>query len=555
MATDKKISELGSASAFTGVEKFELVQGGLNVAGTPEQMKTYVGAGPTREFDRAFSSELLFDKNYIEGVLHTQTADITFTVAETGALLDQESVYGQRIVLDGVNAVFFQGFNHVANIASGDVLDAGTYQFIFWYSNGIARASIMLPRQEIVLLTPLATPTNFAADVGYDPDTEIYLSWTAVPNVSSYEIQYSATGGSGPWIALTNPVAAVTAYIHTSLTPNTTYHYRIRAIGDLVTFSNSQYAVTATTTSDAGDITAPTFISSPANAATGIVVNKVVVITANEALRDADGVTEITNANILDYLTAVNSTAGAQSITATIDASKTVITITPNVVWDEIDDITITLDGVEDVNGNSPAAFAFTFTTSDYTEMEGNHMSLGTQIDSFIVGADKNWEIEVELNNLFLDVAAGFIQKHAAGQESYSARIENNDGFFKYYRRAGITLIAREITWPDAFLGFVTGKVAFKYFGAVDTNNGLDRVGLFIDDVEVTTGKAISVADGAFPFDVSASPAAFMLRGPAFREARNFKIKTDMGATTVVNIPIVRTGTDISGNSFDGTWI
>lgn len=561
MAEDKKISQLNPASAFTGVEKFEIVQGGLNLAATPEQMKTYVGAGPTREFDRAFSAELLFDKNQIEGALHTQTAAITFTVAESGNLVDQWSVYGQRIVLDGVNPVFFQGFNHVANIASGDILEAGTYQFIFWYSNGVARGSIMLPRQEVVLLTPLATPTNFAAVPGTDPDTELDLSWTAVANVSSYEIDFSTAGGGGPWTSLTTPASGDTTYTHTGRTPNTTYHYRIRAIGDLVAFSNSQYAITAGTTEDAGDVTAPTFTFLPADAATDIVVNEEVTITASEALIDSDGATEIVDGNVTDYVTASASVSGAVTINGTIDVAKRVLTINPvGGAWPENEDITITIDGVEDLNGNDPAADSATFTTNDFTEMNGNNLSLGTQLDPTIVGADKNFEIELDFNDILL-LDTVFIDKYGTGsgdsQLSLIIRAIGNNIEFRFYNTIAIGGIFkyRSIQWPDALLGFSSGKLTWKYFGAVDTNNGLDRVELYKDDVLFSAGKNInSESSGGWPFDIGVSTAPFRLRGAAFREVRNLIVRNNMGATTIVNIPIIRTGEDISGNNFDGTW-
>jgi hypothetical protein len=514
-------------------------------------------AGITREFDRAFSSELIFDKNMIEGELYVQDDDITFEVTEIGNLENQESIYGQRIVTDGIHPIYFSNFNHLTNISSGDILEAGTYQFIFWYSNGIIRGSVMLPREETVMLTPLSTPTNFSAIPGTDPDAELDLSWDAVANAASYEIYRSTAGGGGPWgTAIATPGSGDTTYTDTGRDSATTYHYRIRAISGGAPFSNSAYAITAATTTDAGDVTDPVFTSSPLDAATDIPVNQVVTITSDEPIRDADGVTEITNANILDYLTAVNSSAAAQNFTATIDATKTIITITPNVVWDELEDITITLDGVEDLNNNEPAAFTITFTTSDYTQMQGNHMSLQNQINNYIVGVDKNFEIEIELKDMLLSGPAGLFLKHATFAESLYVSLNNTDAIFKYYNRQGSNIRARQITWPNAFDGFTEGKVTFKYNGALDTNNGLDRPQLFIDDVEITAGKNVSQADGTFPFDISgSSDAPFMLRGPALRQARNFMFRTDMGATTVVNIPIIRSGIDISGNNFHGTWI
>lgn len=554
----KKISQLSASGTLTGTELVESVQGGINVKTTTQDIAN-LNTGITRESNRATSNELLFDKNIIQMETIVQTGPLILTVDEIGSLVGQESVIITKIQSNGVDTITFQSdpdpyFN---NFSQGEILDAGTYKvFILRDLHGEYTMSVVKPSYEVQTLTPLTAPSDFEMVPGAgDSETQIDATWTAVPNATEIVIELSATGGSGPWTLPITLAGNATSYTRTGLTANTTYHQRLQAIGDGVTFADSVYVIDAATTSDAGDVTDPTAVSTPANTATGIVVNQVVVITWDEALRDADGVTEITSANILDYLTAVNSSAGAQSITATIDVTKKIFTITPNVVWDENEDITITLDGVEDMNGNEPAPFVFTFSTSDYTEMEGNHMSLANQIDSYLVGADKDWEAEIQLNELLLSGTRGQFQKYAAGAESYNIYLIDNDAFFKYYRRQGATLVAREITWPNAFSGFTVGKITFKYFGALDTNNGLDRAGLFIDDVEITAGKTLSVTDGAFPFDVSASSAAFMLRGPAFRQARNFIFRTDMGATTVVDIPIIRTGVDVSGNSFDGTWI
>lgn len=558
MAEDKKISQLNPAAAFTGAEKFELVQGGLNLAGTPEQMKTYIG-GITREFDRAFSAETTFDHNVIEYEEHTLTGDVEFTIAASGNLADQDCSALYEIITDGTHTVTFTGFKYVlGDVQSGSMPDAGTYPVMLYYSNGRAIAIWGTPSSEVANLIPLAAPANFVAvPDAVNGDTELDLSSNAVANASSYETDYSTTGGGGPWINL--PAATGLTYAHTGLTASSTYHYRKRAIGDGVSFANSQYTIIAATTEDPGDVTAPVLQSSPADSATDIVVNQVVVITSDEALRDADGVTEITNANILDYITAVNSSAGAQTITATIDITKKIITITPNTVWDDVDDITITVDGVEDLNGNEPAAFTFTFTTTNYTEMNANYLSLGNQIDSVVTGADINFELEIECKDMVLVGTRGMFQKSAPEGNQVSllvTTVDDDVNFAFYLRETAVKLSRRTVNWPNALSGFTAGKITFKYFGAIDTNDGLDRVQLFIDDVEITAGKnVVPYGTAPWPFDISAGTAPFYLSGPTFREARNFKVRNNMGATTIVDIPIIRTGVDVSGNSYDGTWI
>lgn len=560
---NQKISQLTEHTEYTGEEYAEVIVPPFT-AGTNRKMLTR-RFGVSREFNRAYTTELLFNKNMIEADLHVQEDDITFTVAESGNIVDQESIYGQRITVDGVHPIYFLGFNHLANIASGDILEAGTYQFIFWYSNGLVRGSVMLPSQETVMLSPLSIPGSFAGVPGAgDPETEIDLSWAAVANVSSYEIDYSTVGTSGPWTSLATPAAGDTSYTHTGLSPNTTYHHRIRAIGDQVSFGNSTYATDTTTTENSGDVTAPTFTFDPADAATDIAVNYPVIITASEPLIDADGTTVITDANITDYLVVkVDNGAGANiPYTATIDASKTIITITPNVVWPELDNVFIQISGVEDVNGNESATDDATFATSDYTIMNNNMLNFGSQLDSYLSGDDINFEIEFEFKDIILSGARTMTAKWESAnlQVSHVWRTEEDNVDFKFYIRESATgFSARRVIWHDALNGVTEGKLEVKYFGAIDTNNGLDRCELYLDDVLLGTGlgaKSVVAENGstAWPWAISGGTAPFIFAGPTFRQVRNLKFRNNMGATTRLDVPIIRTGEDVSGNSFDGTW-
>jgi hypothetical protein len=514
--------------------------------------------GTSREFDRVWDAELLFDKNEIHYAEHTLTGDVEFTINPDGNLGDQFCSIVQEIITDGTHEVTFTGFKYVlGDVQNGSLPEAGTYIVFFLYFNGVATVNWGIPNSETANLTPLSAPANFAAVP--DGDDEIDLSWDAVTNVSSYELYYSTTGGGGPWTLLTTPAAGDTTYSHTGLAAATTYHYRIRAIGNMITFSNSQYSVAATTTEDSGDVTAPTFTFEPADAATDIAVNHPMTITASEPLRDSDGVTEITDGNVDDYLLVTEDDAMGSPIayTATIDVTKTIITITPNVVYPSLGDVFVQISGVEDINGNESATDDATFTTSDFTEMEGNYLSLGTQIDSIIVGADKDFELEVEVQE-FLQISSitNLFQKYTtsgSANKSFVAYTQNDDVTFAYY--ANSSTIRRQITWTNALTGFTAGVITFKYFGAVDTNDGLDRIELWIDGVEITAGKAITSGAGTtWPFDIVGNSQPFLLQGPAFREVKNFIIRNNSGATTIVNIPVVRTGTDTSGNSFDGTW-
>lgn len=125
-----------------GTESLEVQQEG---GGSGSSKRILLGvSGTTREFHRDFSEELLFDKNYIECDFETVTSDITYTIAASGNLVDQESVIKHTLVMDGVAAINFSGagFNHLYGITDGEVLAAGEYDLYFAYSNGAVSVSL-----------------------------------------------------------------------------------------------------------------------------------------------------------------------------------------------------------------------------------------------------------------------------------------------------------------------------------------------------------------------------------------------------------------------------
>lgn len=514
----------------------------------------------SREFNRAWSAELLFDKNEIHYAEHELNDDVVFSVAASGNLSDQFCSIVQEITTDGTFSISFEGFKYVTgNLQSGDVPEAGTYPVAFIYFNGVAWAVWSAPSSQTSNLIPLSTPANFVMVVGTDPETEIDATWDVVANATSITIELS-TSASGPWILPITLSGSATSYTRTGLSPNTAYYQRVRAIGDLITFANSQYATTNATTESSGDVTAPNPAFTPANAATDIPVNRSVVIDFDEAIRNTDG-SEITDANVAALITAKEDTSGGSDIpfTATINAGKNQITVTPDVVWGDIQVVYIAVNNFEDVNGNEETTpQSITFTTNDYAELVPPHgLSLGNLLDSYIFGADKNFEIEGVFKGIvFTSATVGIIFQSdpVDNQRAFVASSRGDDARFAYLKRiSSSSYDIVEITWADAFLGFTSGKVTFKYFGAIDTTTGKDRAQLFIDDVEITAGKTHT--QNGFPFDITGSTAPFLIRGATYREGKNFKFRNNMGATTIVDIPNLRTGIDVSGNGLHGTWV
>lgn len=88
---------------------------------------------------------------------------------------------------------------------------------------------------------PLFTPGSFSAVAA--SSTQINLSWSSVPNVDLYVIDWSPDGLTG-WTQLYS--GAGTSTSHTGLTTATTYYYRIRATATGMT--DSSYATDNETT-------------------------------------------------------------------------------------------------------------------------------------------------------------------------------------------------------------------------------------------------------------------------------------------------------------------
>lgn len=569
MATDKKISELNPAAAFVGVEKFEIVQGGLNLAGTPEQMKDYIG-GITREFNRTWSAELLFDKNEIAYANHDLTGDLNYTVALTGHLSNQFSSATQIVNTDGTRVVTFTGFTFVlGDIQSGSIPDAGTYLVLFLYWNGVAIVNWTIPSLEVAGLVPLSAPGSFAGVPGAgDPETEIDLTWATVSNNSGYEIDYSTTGGGGPWITLTSPASGATSYTHTGLTANTTYHYRIRALGDDISFSNSVYSIVAATTEDTGDVTPPTFTFSPVDTATDVGVNDAITIVASEPLLDADGVTEITNANAANYivLKETNSAGANIAFTATIDATKTTFTITPTTGYGGNQLVFVEISGVEDLNGNEAVADSITFTTSAYTTFNGtsNLLKFGDLLDGVWALANTKFKLKITVRNLPLSGDRFMFAKYSTtdNQRSFVWWTSGSSVLFTWARVGSSA--SRVIKW-DSVMDAAEHDLELQYDGSINTNDGLDRATLLIDGVTAgskslfsTSGvlSAIFNATSQLSFSAGVSGTGVVTSANYFSgDAKNLQVLSGVADTNELEVPVLGEGTDISGNARNGTWV
>jgi hypothetical protein len=526
--------------------------------------------GKSVEFNRTFVEALVFDKNEIFHAPYTQTGDLNLTIGG-GGLVDQSSSMRVRINFDGVSSINFgSGFDFLYGITNGQIVDAGTFEVYFIYTNGSVSVNMPGVSAESSSLVTLSAPANFTATVdGVSGDTEIDLAWDDVSNESSYEIQYSDTGGSGPWQSLTTPAANATSYAHTGLTPGTTYHYRIRAVGDGVNFSTSAFSTAATTTESGGDVTAPTFTFLPASGVTDWTVNEAITITANEALRNTDG-SEITDANVATRLTLKETNSGGANIafTATINVSKTVITITPTTQYGENQLVYVAINNVEDVNGNEvTVAESSTFTTTDYTEFNGtsNRLIFGDILDSLFASNDTNFWLELTINDLLLSGSRIFVGKSdsSGNQRSFYWFHTNSDVYFVWWT-SGSGAGIRTVKWAGA-LSSGEHTLVLKYDGSIDTNDGLDRLILLVDggtagsktlDQTLNALGTINNSTAQLSVGINVNSAGTPI-GTGFisGEMKDFIVRSTAGAVVEINVANLKLGTDSSGNGRNGTWV
>lgn len=530
------------------------------------------GVGITREFNRTFAETLVFDKNEIFHATETMTDDIVLQIG-AGGLVNESSSMRFRIAVDGIHSISFSsGFDFLYGITNGQILDAGTYEFYLLYTNGSVSVNVPGVSAESSGAVTLSAPANFAAAAGAgDPETEIDLTSDNVTNNQGYLTEFSLTG-TGGWATLDTSVADDTTSTQTGLSAGNTRFYRRKTLGDGVNFLDSAFSpVISGQTESGADTSAPTFIFEPASGVTDWTVNAPIVITANEPIRNTDGST-ITSANVASRLTLKETNSGGTNIafTATIDATKTIITITPTTMYGENQLVYVAINNVEDVNGNEvTVAISSTFTTTDYTFFNGttNRLIFGDILDSVFAANDANFWIEVTVNGSVVSGSRILVSKidTSANQRSFQWYFTNSDIFFAWFGLGSSSSQVRVIKWAGAM---TSGEHTFvlKYDGSNDTGDGLNRLTLLKDGATVGS-KTLDIGGGTWPFNIFNGTAQLAVgvnvtgsgtpSGAAYYsgEGKDFIVRSTAGSVVEINVPNLKTGLDTSGNGRDGTWV
>lgn len=559
-----RISALPEATSLAGGEYAEILQAGLN-----KKIPTNL-FGLTREFNRVFSETIVFDKNIIEYSTHVATGNLTFQVG-SGNLINQDSGAVMEVTLDGTQSLNFNGFAYLYGITNGEILEAGTYEIYFLYTNGKARANFLGVSSQSSGTLVLAAPSLSAEPAGSpDEETELVITWPNITNNQGYLIEYSLTG-TGGWATLTTTAVDAVTASQTGLSAGNTRYYRGKTLGDGVNHLDSAFStVVSGQTESSGDVTDPVPTFLPANGNAVWPINKPLRITWDEPVRNADG-SEITNANVASRMRVKQTNVGGSDIgfTANVDGTKQIFNATPATHWGVNQLVYWDVNNVEDVNNNDiTSALSATFTTTDYTYFNGttNRLQFGDILDSLFAVPDTNFWLELTVNNVLLSGSHPFVTKYdtSGNQRSFQWYHIGADVYFGFVGFvSGIG--SRLIKWTNVLTSGAHVLVV-KIDMSIDTNDGLDRLTLLIDGgtagskTLANSGEALQqfIASGTAQLAVGAyiNNAGTPIGSNFFtEEAKDFIVRSTGGTVVEINVPNLRTGLDTSGNVRHGTWV
>lgn len=556
------VEGLNDAETINGEEYVALSQFG-------SARKTPSGnLGVTREFQRAWSQTIVFDRNAVFYAPHVATGNITFQLG-SGNLVDKDSVARQRITVNGAQSLNFgAGFDFLYGITNGQILAAGTYEIYFLHTNGSVVVNFPGVSGQSSGAVVLAPPGSFAAVA--DGETALDLSWTNISGNQGYLIEYSLTG-SGGWTTLEITAVDAVASTQTGLSAGNTRYYRGKTLGNGSTTLDSAFSdVISGQTTSGGDVTDPVPTFLPANGNAVWPINKPLRITWNEPVQNADG-SIITNANVASRMLVKQTNVGGANIgfSATVDGTKQIFDVIPTTHWGENQLVYWDVNNVEDVNNNDiTTAISVTFTTTDFIFFNGtsNRLQFGDMLDSLFTVPDTNFWLELTVNNLLLSGSHALVTKYdtSGNQRCFQWYHLGTDVYFGFVGAVN-GFFDRVIKWTNVLTSGEHILVA-KLDMSIDTNDGLDRPTLLIDGV-VQGSKSLAstngimqqslpnatsqLAVGAFINSAGTPVNSALLSG----EAKDFIVRSTGGTIVEINVPNLVTGLDISGNSRNGTWV
>ena len=288
--------------------------------------------------DNVFGTDVPFT-----ATINAGKTSITLT---PGAPLDNDQVYYVSITSIENSADVATGLQAITFTSTDDITPPVP-------SFSPANAATAVPPSASITITfdePVRNIDNSALD-NTSIDARITLKLT---NAAGADIPFDATINAGKTVITIIPSAA--------LPDLTTIYVAISNVED--EFDNA--VTTASVTFETGDSSPPTITFTPADGAISVPVNTAITITADKAIRFLDD-SEITNANVASLITLKKNNSGGPDVafTATINAGKTTISITPDSNLDTDATYYVGIASIESTYGVSAPAADITFSTID----------------------------------------------------------------------------------------------------------------------------------------------------------------------------------------------
>lgn len=563
----------------------------------------------SKDLSRAWGDSLLFDKKEILTINKTMTADITYYLAASGHLSDMCTRI-DRIIADGIHALNFTDqetdfpeLYPVDQVYNGLVLPAGQHRIWFFFDGTSVTVNI-----------PSAGTSTNAAPIA----SGISISGSLISGSTiggSYS--YADTDGDPQNITASGTTYELRAY-DTLLDAQNDVASGLKSGGTLIssgyTGGNSMPAFSYVLESaDSGKrlvlwvrpvaqsgrligIWSASEVSSAVVAAgqptfnsLSVVDDDTYAITFSEAVyTTAGGSGALTTADLIaEVITSANGVTSAATITSVTKTDGSALaggetqihvnvsyTGTPN-GYEQIRFRAASGSAIYDVSGNPinvNDTTGYTYiNTQTWTDFNGtsNRLIFGDILDEFFSQTTSKFSVEATVRNFTLSRQQSMWNKSygATNQRAWSSFLEAAGGGSTFaFFKDGTSSNARNVTFGSSIANNTAKKIKFTFDATQVGNSGLDKVKLFIDDVEVIANKSFSSSTGTLPSNIFNSTAQLSFGvGVAADgslnsttlfdgEAKDIIIR-DLNNNKLVHVPTVSVGVDISGNNRNGTWV
>lgn len=237
---------------------------------------------------------------------------------------DTNSDFSTEIPVPGY--AFATKTGNITGLVNGTTYYARILNTAAGYNNSGYGSDSAAPESGIVQLPQI---TGLVATSGQDG--EVPLTWDAPSgNADNLSVERSLSSGSG-FSVINTPLANATAYTDNTAVNGTTYFYRVREIGDGITYSDGPYSTEASATPNVGGIGTPiTFQDVSANASAS---GNNILKTGAASAWDAGGRSSEEPAGDFEFIFQIDASAvSPRFIAGTSDVAKTAVDFS-QIVW------------------------------------------------------------------------------------------------------------------------------------------------------------------------------------------------------------------------------